>query len=156
MRCAIKAILAGALAFMAPAWAGDVNITGAVINPLHLSPGTLRALPATTVTIAKSADSDMPPGTFKGVLLTKLLSQAVLKDKQGKHAFLQHTMIVTGRDGYAVALAIGEIEPGMEGKAVILAYDVDGRPFRDGIHLVVPGDKQGARQVRDVVKIEVQ
>lgn len=141
---------------LAPAWAGDVDINGAVANPLRLTPGALRAMPATEVTIAKSADSDMPPGTFRGVLLTKVLARAVLKDKPGKHSFLQHSMLVTGRDGYAVALAIGEIEPGMEGKTVLLAYDVDGRPFRDGIHLVVPGDKQGARQVRDVVKIEVQ
>jgi DMSO/TMAO reductase YedYZ molybdopterin-dependent catalytic subunit len=155
----MNTILTGAVAallVLAPAWAGDVDIAGAVNNPLHLTPGALRAMPATEVTVAKSADSDMPAGTFRGVLLTKLLARAVLRDKPGKHSFLQHSMLVTGRDGYAVALAIGEIEPGMEGKSVLLAYDVDGRPFRDGLHLVVPGDKQGARQVRDVVRIEVQ
>lgn len=143
---------------LAPARAapGEVELAGAISNPQRLTVGALRALPATEVTIVPAKDSDMPAGTFKGVLLTRLLSRAGTKDKPGKHTFLQHTVLVFGRDGYAVALAFGEFETGLEGKAVILAYDADGRPLRDGLHLVVPGDKQGARQVRDVVRIEVQ
>lgn len=157
VRRAVFGILAAAFA-VAGALAGtsEVDVTGAVNNPLHLTAGALRALQAAEVTIVPQPGTDMPAGTFKGVLLIKLISQAVLKDKPVKHAFLQHTLIVTGRDGYAVALAIGEIEPAIEGKLVILAYDLDGRPLRDGFRLVVPGDKQGARQVRDVVRIDVQ
>lgn len=153
--CGLMVALALA-ASSAHAVPGEVEISGAVSTPQHLTTGALRALPATEVTIVPAKDSDMPAGTFKGVLLTKLLARATPKDKPGKHAFLQHTVLVFGRDGYGIALAFGEFEPGLEGKSVILAYDADGRPFRDGLHLVVPGDKQGARQVRDVVKIDVQ
>ena len=39
-----------------------------------------------------------------------------------KNAALRHTLLITGRDGYAVALAVGEVDPHYEGKSVILAY----------------------------------
>ena len=135
----------------AAAGAGDLSVTGAVMTPLHLTPGALRAMPATEVVFTGKQG-----GTYKGVLLYVLLDKASLKDKSGKNAFLQHTIMVTGSDGYAAALAVGEFDPNYEAKTVILAYDIDGRPLRDGYRLVVPGEKEGGRQVHDVVKIDVQ
>jgi len=35
---------------------------------------------------------------------------------------LRHTIVVTGRDGYAAVLALAEIDPEFEGKQVVLAY----------------------------------
>lgn len=35
---------------------------------------------------------------------------------------LKHTLLITGRDGYTVALAIGELDSHYEGKSLILAY----------------------------------
>jgi hypothetical protein len=63
---------------------------------------------------------------------------------------------ITGRDGYAVALAVGELDPHYEGKSVILAY-AGGEPPASiaARRLVVPGDKHGGRSVRDVTSIEV-
>ena len=87
-----------------------------------------------------------------------MLSNAGIVDQGGKSAHLHHTIIVTGRDGYAVALALGEIDPKFENKSVILAYAKDGQPLDPsmGIRLIVPGDQHGGRSVRDVVKIELQ
>ena len=66
------------------------------------------------------------------------------------------TVLVTGQDGYAAALAIGEISPDFEGKAVILAESMNGQPLGSShLRLVIPGDRKGARDVRDVVRITV-
>jgi hypothetical protein len=75
----------------------------------------------------------------------------------GKTRKLRYTLIVTGRDGYAVALAIGELDPLYEGKSVILAYAGGEPPVSSTtLRLVVPGDVHGGRSVRDVSTIEVQ
>lgn len=53
-----------------------------------------------------------------------------------------------------IAVAIGEIEPNLEGKQILVAYSRDGQPTEP--RLVVPGDKHGARSVRDVVRVTVK
>ena len=65
--------------------------------------------------------------------------------------------MITGRDGYAVALAVGEIDPHYEGKQIIIAY-AGGEPSASAssLRLVVPGDFHGGRSVRDVAKIELR
>jgi hypothetical protein len=61
-------------------------------------------------------------------------------------------VLVTGRDGYAVAVAIGEIDPDFENKTILLVDD----GAEKGLRLIVPGDKKGGRAVRDVVRIEIE
>jgi hypothetical protein len=133
-----------------------LSLSGAVTKPLCLTAGELRALPATELALGFMAGSHPEKGSFKGVLLWRLLGLAAVKDRAGKGASLLHTIIVTGQDGYAVALAIGEIDPRFEGKTVLVAYDQDGRPLRGGFRLIMPGDGEGGRSVRNVVRIEVQ
>ena len=41
-------------------------------------------------------------------------------DEPGRNTSLRHTLLAHGRDGYAVALAIGELDPHMAGKQVIV------------------------------------
>ena len=60
-----------------------------------------------------------------------------------------------GRDGYTVALSIAELDPSLEGKQVLIATARDGKPL-GGLELIVPGDKRAARQVHDLLAIEVQ
>jgi hypothetical protein len=96
-------------------------------------------------------------GSYTGVLLWALLEKAATIDESGKNAQLRHTLSVVGRDGYAVALAIGEIDPHYEGKSVIVAYAGGEPPASFGaLRLVVPGDAHGGRSVRDVAAIEVR
>ncbi len=67
---------------------------------------------------------------------------------------LRRNIVVTGRDGYAVTLALAEIDPEFEGKQVLLAYRRNGQPIEGNtLRLVVPGDRHGGRSVRDVVRI---
>jgi hypothetical protein len=62
---------------------------------------------------------------------------------------------VTGRDGYQIAFSVGEIHPEFGNTPMMIATEVDGKPFADGLRIIVPGDKRGARNVRQVVKIEL-
>ena len=59
------------------------------------------------------------------------------------------------KDGYAVAVAFGELDPGLEGKAVLVAYEKDGEAL-PSLQLVVPGDARAARSVRELTEIEVR
>jgi hypothetical protein len=74
-----------------------------------------------------------------------------------KNSNLKHTLLITGRDGYGVALALAEIDPHYEGKQIIIAY-AGGEPSASmsSLRLVVPGDVHGGRSVRDVATIELR
>jgi hypothetical protein len=75
----------------------------------------------------------------------------------GKNMALRHTLTVTGRDGYAAAIAEGEFDPLYGNKRVPLAYGAaDGKASFDHLRLLVPGDLHGGRFVSDVVSIDVK
>jgi hypothetical protein len=144
-----------------PARAADmtaVSLAGAVTRPTQISAADLATRPATTVSVSFQTDRGPESARYTGALLWTLIADAGPVNVPGKNTQLRHTILVTGRDGYAVALAIGEIDPHYEGKSVLLAYAKDGRPLGpdDGIRLVVPGDQHGGRAVRDVVSVELR
>ena len=94
---------------------------------------------------------------YTGALLWSVIERAGLVDDAGKNARLKHTLVVIGRDGYAVALALGELDPHFDGKSVIVAYDGGEPPASStALRLVVPGDVHGGRSVRDVATIDVR
>jgi hypothetical protein len=141
-----------------PATQGSaLTFTGQVRHPHEVTLQELQRLPATSVRISFVTGHGAEAGTFTGALLWRILNDAVLIDSPGKNASLRHTVIVTARDGYSVALSLGELDPDFEGKEVILAYLKDGSRLGapDGIRLIVPSDRHGGRTVRDVVTIAV-
>jgi hypothetical protein len=130
---------------------------GSVQQRLVLDDALFKSLPAVTVDVTFETDNGKKSGRYTGVLLWSLIEKAVLTDVDEKNAALRHTLLVTGRDGYAIALAVGELDPHYEGKSVILAYAGGEPPASiDAPRLVVPGDKHGGRSVRDVASIEVR
>lgn len=166
-RSPIRAIatVAVSILFGAPAYAqGDapapkaIALDGMVKTPLHLGEADLRALPATPVSVSFMTGHGEEQGTFTGALLLALLDKASMIDGSEKGAHLKHVVLVSGHDGYAVSLSMGEIDPKFEGKPVIIAYDKDGKPLPtgEGLRLIVPGDRHGGRAVRDVERIEVK
>jgi DMSO/TMAO reductase YedYZ molybdopterin-dependent catalytic subunit len=139
------------------AWAADpatVRIDGAVLHPQSFTVSDLKAMPPDTVEASFKTMHGDEHKRWTGILVTDLIKKAGMKNDGGKNAFLRHTLLVHGKDGYEVALSIGEIDPSAEAKRVILAY----RDEADlaGLRLVVPGDLHGSRQVHDVVEIEVK
>ena len=125
-------------------------LRGSVKQELILDEVLLKSLPAVTVDVTFETGEGKKSGSYTGVLLWSLLEKAVPIDEPGKNASLRHTLLIAGRDGYAVALAFGEIDPHYEGKSVILAYAGSEPPASFGaLRLVVPGDAHGGRSVRD-------
>ncbi|MCX5495136.1 hypothetical protein OSH11_10500 [Kaistia dalseonensis] len=138
--------------------AADVVVLGgAVAKPIELTEAALRGLPRTEIDIAFETSKGRESARYAGALLWPLLQSAGLADASGKNPGLRHTLMITGRDGYVVALAFGELDPHFEGKSVILAYEGGTPPasFRN-LQLVVPGDAHGGRSVKDIARIDVR
>jgi hypothetical protein len=136
-----------------PAFA-DILIDGQVSSPRQWSAADLKVQPSITIEASYMAHNEEHVH-FTGVPLWALLTEAKLIEGEGKNAKLRHSILVTGSDGYAAAVALGEIDPEFEGKQVLVAYEREGKPL-DSLQLVVPGDKRGGRYVHDLVHIEVK
>jgi len=140
---------AGLAILLAPgAASAQLALSGSIAHPRTLTAADLAALPPTTLDLSFDTGKGPQRATYTGVLLWTLLAQAELVDAPGKRTHPLHTIVARGRDGYAVALAVGEVDPYFEGKEVIVAYLRDGKPEEP--RLVVPGDKHGGRGVRDL------
>ena len=139
------------------ALAGPATLSGAVTAPVTPDEATLSALPAQTLDISFETSNGKESGTYTGVLVYDLLQKAGLVNDNGKNSFLKHTLMITGSDGYAVAVAEGELDPKFGNKQVLLAYkSADGKTSFDHLRVLVPGDIHGGRAVSDVVSIEVK
>lgn len=133
----------------------ELAIAGRVGQPRTLSLADLQALPPVTVEVTYATARGPQSATYTGALLWPLLTAAAPVDEPGRNTHLRHTLLAHGRDGYAVALAFGELDPHMAGKQVIIAYAQDGKPL-PLLRLVVPDDSHAGRAVRDLVFIEVR
>ena len=160
MKYSVPAVLAVVLAlWTAPASAQSASLAvdGHVAHPAQLTLDQLKALPPVTVSLTFQSDHGPQTGTWTGALLLDIVKQAAPVDSgSDKSAPLQHTILARGHDGYGVALAIGEIDPRFAGKAVIVAYQRDGKPMENQtFRLVVPGDAHGGRSVNDLVSLTI-
>ena len=153
MRLALAAALFG-LAGSAYAAEPAVDVNGHAEHVLHLTAADLKALPQVSADVSFETGHGQESAHYTGALLWDIVGKAGITDEPGAKAkhHLQHALLVTGRDGYAVAVAIGEIDPDFENKTVLLVDD----GAEKGLRLVVPGDKKGGRAVRDVVRIEIE
>jgi len=134
----------------------SLQVTGLVHTPATLALADLQAFSKVTITT-----SVQPLGkhTFGGALLYDVLQKAqITVDSTHKNDILRKAVLVSGTDGYTVAISLGEIAPKFAGKQVLLAYEEDGKPLpqTDGFtRLVVPGDQAAGRYVSNVAKVQV-
>jgi len=158
-RLRLAAALAFALAVpQIAASAADLTVGGQVKHVLTLQESDLAAMPPTELDADYLTGHGRERAHYRGVLLWSLLQAAGLPDEmmQKPHG-LDHVILVRGRDGYQVALSMGEIHPDFEGKNVLIAYWRDGALLApDKLQMVVPGDKRGGRAVHEVVEIELR
>jgi len=135
------------------AFAADpARLVGTVKTPLTLDSAMLGGLPVASVSVGYGSAKS----TYTGVLVWDLLKKAELLDGAGKGGALRHTLLVTAGNGYAVAVALGELDPAYGNKRVLLAYhSSDGSVSFEHLKLLVPGDLHAGRAVRDVTTIEV-
>jgi hypothetical protein len=159
-RTLIGLAMLAAAAAAAPARAGEpqtgIVVVGPSHTPVNLSAGDLAQLPAAHVDTAFLTEHGTHAASFDGPLLWTVLQQTGVVDPAKHREQVSQTVVIFGRDGYRAVLGLGEIAPEFEGKQVILAERMDGKPLDAGhLRVVVPLDKRGGRSVRDVTRIEV-
>lgn len=157
---AVTLVACVALAWATPALAqtpATLSVSGLVKAPHSFTLAELQKMPWTTVEASFQTEHGTRHGTWLGVSLWTLLDQSGGLDAPEKES-LRHWLVVTGRDGYAVVLSVGEIDPAVGHAAAVVAWSEDGKPFdpAHGLRLILPGDRKGGRDVRDVVSIEVK
>ena len=98
--------------------------------------------------------------SYDGVPLRTLLDQVgVASGENVRGVELRKYALITARDGYAVVLALAEIDPSLQKNQVIVADKLDGNSLDEKhgpLQLVVAEDSRPARWVRMVTKIAVR
>lgn len=158
MRIVVLALLSWFAAAGVAAAADSFTVDGAVKQALRLSAADLKGLQSVTIDVSYEAQGKIQANQFTGVPLLDVLNKAGIVDGEGKGGRFRRVVEIEGGDKYVIAVALGEIEPNLEAKQVLVAYLQNGKPVDSagGVRLVVPGDKHGARSVRDVVRITVK
>jgi hypothetical protein len=153
--------LSGLGALTPGAWAAAASgsdplaLTGLVAHPLHLTLADLKAMPSTHVTATQTSGHGPVPLDCTGVSLQALLKQAAPDFGDKRNANLAHTLLLTGDDGYAVALSIGEIDADYGKAAPIIATACGGKDL-DNQRLIVPSDGHAGRAIQGLVSIELK
>jgi DMSO/TMAO reductase YedYZ molybdopterin-dependent catalytic subunit len=131
-------------------------VTGDVPTPLTLSASDLAAMPRENVEVA---EQDGAKTIYEGVPLQEILKKAGISfGRQLRGKALAGYVLAEAKDGYAVVFGLGELDPDLGGARVIVADKRDGKPlfeYQGPVRLVIPMDKEGARSVRMLEKLEV-
>ena len=92
-------------------------------------------------------------------MLYDLLTQAQIILNPGvKNDLNRKVILVTGSDCYQQAFTMGELAPAIGGQhQVIVAFAKDGALLTDAgfARIINPGDKSGARNVSNIIRIQV-
>ncbi len=161
-KISVSAILAfGLLAFCCgsgPAKQKEysLGVTGDVPTPLHLSLAQLDGMTHKTLTLK---EHDGTENSYEGAPIDEILAKAGLpmaEHVRGKE--LATYILAVADDGYEVVYGLGEAEPSISGRTMILAYKMNGKalpPSVGLVRLVVEGDKMQARCIRMVTELKV-
>jgi DMSO/TMAO reductase YedYZ molybdopterin-dependent catalytic subunit len=132
-----------------------IVVTGDVKQPLTLTAADLAKLPRAAVTTRNNTITAAWEGVWLGEILKKAgvpLGSAL----RGKA--LTTYVAVSASDGYEVLFSLGELDPDMTDAQILVADTANGKSLIDegeSFRLVIPKDKEGARSVRMLTKIEV-
>lgn len=134
--------------------APTVTLAGTEDGVVTLTPAALAKMPVREQDIRFTSSKGEEKGHYAGVLLWDILATHSGIDTDIKPA-LRRTILVTASDGHQVAYSVGEIAPDFGNTPVMLSFERDGAAL-DGLRMVVPGDTRGARNIRNVVSIELR
>ena len=153
----VVSIVRGAAGRVKPVVAADtLKVVGPEGQSLAFRAADLAALPHTTVK-ASIHDKEY---TFEGVPLTLLLAKVGTPTGQAlRGPEVSQVVLVKAADGYRLALSLVETDPRFRPNRIIVADRMDGQPLNahDGpFRLVVEGDLDAARLVRNLATIEVR
>jgi hypothetical protein len=121
-----------------------------------LSAADLSNLPQQTVNTTDHGT----PATFDGVLLTDVLAKVGLPlGEKFHHTVASYYLVVEAKDAYRAVFAWAERDSTFMDKSAYVVTKRDGKPLsdKDGpFQLVVPGEKRGARWVRQVTALKIR
>ena len=128
-----------------------LDVTGLVRRSLSLPVDDLRA-------VAKRR-GQTAAGGYAGIRLTDLLEEADIR-QDDRHALRRTFVVAVASDGYQAVFSWGELFNTPVGRGVLVAFERDGAPLRDGegqIALVSLADeRQGPRHVKWLTRIDVR
>jgi len=131
-------------------------VTGDVPTPLTLNASDLAGMPRERVDLT---EQDGEETTYEGVPLQEILKKAGIPfGRQMRGKALAGYVLAEAKDGYAVVFSLGELDPDLGGARIIVADKRDGKPlfeYQGPFRLVIPADKEGARSVRMLERLEV-
>jgi hypothetical protein len=137
------------------------TLSGRVASVQTYTLSSLQALTSTTLTAHYTAGGTPVTDMYTGVSLWTLLNaDGLLTNPAIKNDVLNDYVLVTGSDGYSVAVSLGEIDPAFGDQDDLVAYaDTDGQLGTNGVdgfaRLVVPGDSAGGRYVSNIISLQV-
>jgi len=154
LAAAIAALIATPAVGFARHASPAVTVSGQVGAPTTYTLAQLVALPQTTFTTSQRSWWGIRTHTDSGISLEDLVNGAQPILPAAKNALLRVTVNVSGRWGWPVTLALGELDPNFGNHPAYLALKQDGWAL-PAPELVVPGDVDGARTVFDVDRVTV-
>jgi DMSO/TMAO reductase YedYZ molybdopterin-dependent catalytic subunit len=138
-----------------PPSAENLVVIGEASDRVEVTVTDLRAMSRRTVT----ATAHGATHTYEGVLLADVLKRAGARfGELLRGPRLATYLLVEARDGYRVVFALPELDAAFTDREIILADTEDGKSLTadDGpLRVVVPGEKRGARWVRQVSTLRV-
>ena len=133
-----------------------LTVQGAGGTSATLTAADIGKLPQHTVQVTDHGK----PATFEGVLLTDVLGRVDMPSGEKFHkTAASYYLLVEAKDGYRAVFAWAELDSTFTDKAVYMVTKRDGNPLsdKDGpFQLVAPGEKRGARWVRQVTALRIR
>jgi hypothetical protein len=149
---ALLAVAAGA----APAMAQSVSVSGLAGQAVTLSAADLAAMPRASVTLRLDGGRTE---ACEGVQLSDILAKVgAPQGKALRGPEMADIIVVEASDGYRVALALAETDPGMRSEKIVLADRCNGAAMaapEGPLRLVVENDVRPARSARQVTAISL-
>jgi len=151
---AIAALVAAGYAALAQVPA-TITVQGIGGSSATFSATDLASLPQHTV---KVTERDKPV-TFEGVLLSDVLAKVTLPTAEKFHkTAASYYMLVEAKDGYRAIYAWAELDSSFMEKPIYVVSGREGKPLdaaEGPFRLVAPGEKRGARWVRQVTALKI-
>ena len=133
-----------------------ITVSGVSGKAVTLSAVDLSKLPQQTVNTTDHG----APATFEGVLLSDVLAKVDTPTGEKFHSTASsYYLLVEAKDGYKSVFAWAELDSSFMDKAVYLVTKRDGKALsdKDGpFQLIAPGEKRGARWVRQVSALKIK
>jgi hypothetical protein len=143
------------LIFVATISAQKLEVIDAAGHSVTLTPAQIANLPHVTVEVSDHGST----ARFEAVPLSAVLSTGGIQlGDTLRGARMTEAVSVEGADGYRVVFALAEIDPAFAMREIVLADKRDAKPLdaKEGpFRVVAPGDKRGARWVRQVTTLRV-